>query len=342
MNKETAILSPDRQELMRMISACWSTKVIGEGVHFGVFDQLAEGAKSASDIAATAGVQTDGLHRVMRALAVLGLLQQTDERTFALTAIGQTLRRDHPDSLSGMAQHWSGRLWDGFTELGKVVETGEPSVESGPEHFAGMQNNDPVQSDIFNRAMAETTLKVGGVVAGAYDFSRFEAVMDVGGGYGALLIGILDAHPRLKGFVFDLEGLGEPGKRYRSELGKGDAIAFLPGSFFETVPAKADCLLLKYIIHDWGDEHSRTILRNCREAIDGNGVVLLVERIVPDVVEPAPGNVSVIQGDLVMLRVGGKERTESEYRTLLGEAGLELTGIFPTDTEFSVIEAKRA
>lgn len=333
---------PDRQELSRLISACWTTKVIGEGVRNGVFDALADGPKAAADLAGQAGIPEDGLHRLMRALAVLGLLSQTDPRRFALTDAGQLLRRDREDSLSGMAMHWSGRLWDGFSGLGDCIETGRASVDSGPEHFAEMQNNDPVQADIFNRAMAENTLGVGRIVGKAYDFSRFEAVMDVGGGYGALLVGILEANPGLDAYVFDLEGLGEPGERYRAERGIGGRVAFVPGSFFESVPAKADCLLLKYIIHDWGDDHARTILANCREAIDENGVVLLIERIVPEIVEQDPAHASVVQGDLVMLRVGGKERTEQEYRTLLAEAGLALTAVHPTETEFSIIEARRA
>ncbi len=333
---------PDRQQLTDLISACWKTKAIGEGVRFGIFDALANGEKTAAQLALPAEANLDSLHRLMRALTVLGLLEQTGPESFALTSAGQILRRDCEDSLSGMALHWSDRLWSGFSNFEKCVATGESVVESGPEHFEAMQNKDPVRADIFNRAMAETTIAIGKLVATAYDFSRFNRVIDVGGGYGAMLVGLLEANPNLEGIVFELEGVAGPGNRYIAEHGLGDRVKFVAGSFFESAPPAADCLLLKYIIHDWDDERSRVILSNCREALNENGVVLLVERLVPELVHAGQEHLSVIQGDMVMMRIGGKERTKSEYRELLEASGLKLKKVYPTASEFSIIEAVRA
>ncbi len=333
---------PDRQQIAQLISACWTTKTIGEGVRFGVFDALAGGEKSSAEIAATAGADPDALHRLMRALTVLGLLEQTGSHSFALTSAGQMLRRDHADSLSGMAMHWSDRLWSGFSKFDRCIATGEAVIESGPQHFDAMQNNDPVRADIFNRAMAETTIRIGRLVAQAYDFSRFESVIDVGGGYGALLVGLLETYPDLQGSVFELAGVAEPGRHYIAEHGLAERVQFVAGSFFEAAPPAADCLLLKYILHDWDDERSRLILANCREAIGENGVILLVERVVPDIVQAGDEHLSVIQGDMVMLRIGGKERTKTEYAALLEAAGLKLNAVYPTASEFSIIEVLRA
>jgi hypothetical protein len=331
-----------RAELARLISACWTTKVIGEGVRFGVFDAIAGGKTAAGEIAVDAGVHAGNLYRLMRALTVLGLLKQTGPDSFALTGAGQLLRRDHEDSLSGMAMHWSDRFWNGFSKFDEGIRTGQAIIESGPEHFARMQNEDPAAADVFNRAMAEATIRIGHRLAEAYDFSGFRKVVDVGGGYGALLVGLLKANPHLEGAVFELEGVVGLGNRYIAEHGLSDRVEFVAGSFFEGAPPPADCLLLKYILHDWDDERSRIILRNCREAMHERSAILLIERIVPDIVEAGEEHRSVIQGDMVMLRIGGKERTGTEYAELLHACGLKLKAIHPTASEFSIIEAVRA
>jgi hypothetical protein len=327
-----------RAALIEMITGCWKTQVIGQGVAFGLFDALAEGPASGDALARSANANLDGATRLLRALAVLGLVEHKPGNVFALTAQGALLCRDAPDSLNGMAGHWGERIWESFGRLGTSVQTGEASIPSGPEHFAVMQA-DPVAADIFNRAMAEGSLRIGGALAATYDFSGFQRLMDVGGGYGALLVGALDANPALAGQVYDLPALSGPANAWLSEQGVGKRVDYLGGSFFEAVPAGADCILLKYILHDWNDERCLTILRNIRAAM-AEGTLLIIERIVPETVSPVDAD--VIRGDLVMLGVGGKERTEAEYHALLGAAGLTVTRIAPIDGNFSAIEARAA
>jgi len=328
----------DRAGLIDMITGCWKTQAIGEGAALGLFDRLGNGAQSPAALAQATGANEDGVLRLLRALAVLGLVRQTGAERFELTEQGALLRRDAADSLNGMAGHWAGRLWDSFAAIGESVRTGEACVPSGPEHFAEQQAV-PAEADVFNRAMAEGSLRVGRALAQAYDFSAFRSVMDVGGGYGALLVGPLAATPGLRGRVFDMPVLASHALAYLAEQGFGGRVDYSGGSFFETVPEGDDCLLLKFILHDWNDAHCRTILTNIRAAL-GDGTLLIIERIVPEIV--SAGDVDVIRGDLVMMSVGGKERTEAQYRTLLGECGLRLSRIVDIDGNFSAIEARAA
>jgi hypothetical protein len=250
--------------------------------------------------------------------------------------MGALLRRDAPDSLNGMAGHWGERIWDSFGCLGASVRTGEASVAAGPEHFAVMQAN-AAEADIFNRSMAEGSLGVGRALARAYDFSGFRRLMDVGGGYGALLVGPLEAVPELIGAVCDLPALESSARAWQSGQPVAARLDYIGGDFFKYVPEGADCILLKYILHDWDDARCLAILRRCREAV-GSGTILIVERIVPDTVTSA--NADVIRGDLIMLGVGGKERTRADYDALLAQAGLAITGIVPIESNFSIIEAR--
>jgi hypothetical protein len=324
-------MAADRDRVIGMITGAWKTQVIGEGVKLGLFDRLGDGPQSADALAKAAGTM-----RLLRGLATLGLLEHRPGNVFALTSLGQYLRRDAPDSLYGMTGHWSGRMWNSFGGIGESVRTGAASAPSGRDHFV-QQQADVERADMFNRAMAEGSLRVGRSLAKAYDFSGCTTIMDVGGGYGALLVGPLEANPGLKGQVFDLPTLSGVALRYLGEHGVAERAEYVGGTFFESVPAGADCLMLKFILHDWNDADCQIILRNCAGAV-ANGRILIVERIVPETVSQA--DEEVVRGDLTMLTIGGKERTEAEYHALLGQAGLTITKIVPIDATYSAIEAR--
>jgi hypothetical protein len=202
--------------------------------------------------------------------------------------------------------------------------------------------DDPVRRHTFQSAMAESSRTAARDAMQAYDFSRFARVLDLGGGYGGVLGELLKAHPRQTGAVFDLPFLKDGAEAYQRDAGVGSRAQFLGGSFFEAVPAGFDLILMKFIIHDWGDEEARTILNTCRAAADADTTLVLIEQVVPDVIQAIPAHQAVIRGDLTMMGMGGKERTAEEYRALLAEGGWRLQGIAPAGAQFSVIEARPA
>jgi hypothetical protein len=171
----------------------------------------------------------------------------------------------------------------------------------------------------------------------AYDFRQINLLCDVGGGNGSLLALTLERQPQLRGMLFDLPHVAE---RARANLSTfGDRCEVRSGSFFDAVPEGADAYLLRHIIHDWDDDKSRLVLSNIRRALPSNGRVLIVENVI------APGNEPSFAKwlDLTMLVIPeGKERTEPEYRELLGSAGLELQRVIPTAADVSIIEATPA
>ncbi len=291
---------------------------------------MAEGPRHVGDLAAAAGADPQRLGRLLRALATLDLCRQLGDGMFELTRAGQVLRADAPGSLRGMAMHVGGMIWRSWGDLAYVVRTGKPSpsVASGPEGFAAFAA-DPAAAAVFNQSMVDGSRRVAAQLAAHYDFSRFCTVMDVGGGYGAVLAVLLQADSERRGIVFDLPYLAESTTDFLAREGVGGRAGFVGGSFFEQVPALADCYLLKYIIHDWDDAHALTILQKCREAAGTTGTVLLIEQIVPEHVEPTAAHRLIARGDLTMMVYGGTERTEAEYRALLAEAGLRIARIVP-------------
>ena len=111
-----------RDDVVALIMGAWPTQVIAEGVRLGLFDALAEGERTVAQLADASGANPDGALRLLRALAVLGLIDQVAPDRFALAAAGSHLTSAAPASLGGMAQHWGGMIWEGFTQLGKSLD----------------------------------------------------------------------------------------------------------------------------------------------------------------------------------------------------------------------------
>src|SRR5215210_501443 len=224
------------------------------------------------------------------------------------------------------------------SDMLRCVRTGEPAAETvfGMPFFEYLAT-DAQASDVFNRAMA------GGAAARAsvaleYDWSDASVVADIGGGTGSLLGSVLGAQPHLRGVVFDLPHVAAEARPVIEAAGLSDRCETAGGDFFTEPLPSADVYVLAQILHDWDDERAMAILRNCRRSIAEGGRVLVVEQVLPEGDEPSYGKLI----DLIMLTLlGGKERTEAEWRTLLREGGFELIGV-TTGAAASLLEAAPA
>jgi SAM-dependent methyltransferase len=247
-----------------------------------------------------------------------------------------------PGSLRSWAIWTGGHLWDAWGRLLESVSTGESVRRSitGFEAFDRLEI-DAETARVFNEAMAELTRVVADDVAKVCDLSDAKQVVDVGGGYGDLLLAILRANPEVSGIVFDLPHATDGAKRAFEAVGLSSRCEFRAGSFFEDLPPGADAYLLKSVIHDWDDDSAALILRNCRRAMNGMGRLFLIERILPERMSDSPAHRSAARMDLTMLLVhSGRERTEEEFRRLLAATGFDLVRILPASGALSVIEAR--
>jgi hypothetical protein len=327
-----------RAKVMGLITACWSTQVIGVAVKLKLFDALAGGPRSSQELASVADLHAGALQRLMRALAALDLIRQTNKDCFELAEAGRLLCADAPGSVRGAALHWGDRLWGALSQLDQSVKTGKAwtiSGQSGFEHMA----RDPQQMAMFHQSMADLTRPVARAVLDAYDFSGVSRIMDLGGSTGALLAAVVKANPHLTGRVFDLPGLEQMANTWLDAEGVADRASFVGGSFFEQVPSGAELIMMKMIIHDWLDEEAAAILSNTCKALPPGGVVLVMDRVASEVVRANAEDYAAARADITMLTAaGGKERTKAEFEELFARAGLSLQRIIPTASEFSILE----
>ena len=295
-------------------------------------------------MASTSGSHAPSLYRLLRALTTLEICLERDDGAFELTPMGALLRSNVPGSLRSWTLFWGGPDWPVWGHLLHSVKTGETARKhlSGTKDFQHLAL-DPDLAALFNQAMVELTRLVAQDVARVYDFSSMPRIMDVGGGYGELLTAILQANAGARGVLFDMAHAREAGQRHLEALGLADRCEIVTGSFFESIPGTADAILLKSIIHDWGDGKSRTILENSRHALAEGGKLLIIERLMPERLETSPNHQAVVRSDLNMLvGPGGRERTEAEFRALLHSAGLRINRVIPTASGFVIIEAVAA
>jgi SAM-dependent methyltransferase len=335
---ETMTHAQIAQQLLKQMTGGWITQAIHVASELGIADLLAEGARTAAELAHRTGTHDDALYRVLRALASVGIFAEDSDGRFSLTPPAEYLRTDRPDSLRAFGIMLGAEFHQSWGELLYSAQTGEPGYQKryGLPFFQYMTEH-PDRHAIYDNAMMVHGIAETEPMLNAYDFSVFGTVVDVGGGNGRMLAAILGRHPAVEGILFDLPAVVERSRTIISGLGLSKRCQIVGGDFFTSVPA-ADAYVLRHIIHDWDDKDAAAILRNCRDAMNPGGRILLVETVIPPLNEPCFGKWL----DLMMLIVGGRERTEEQYRRLFRQAGLTLSRIVPTAHEVSVIEGVQA
>ena len=326
------------EALLQIISGFWISRAVCIVAKLGLADLMKSGPKSAEQLAAATNTHAPSLFRILRALASVGFLNYNGTE-FSLTPVSELVATDTKGSLR----------WFTISELGQEhfpawgnlmhsVKTGEIAFDNffGMDIWTYFQKN-PEDAALFNDSMTGVTAALNEAISSVYDYSVFKKIVDVGGGHGGLITSILKANPHLKGLLFDSPQVISGAREKIAASGLGDRCEVVEGDFFKSVPAGGDAYILKWIIHDWNDELSMKILKNCRNQLGLNGKLLLIDCVVPETNEP---HFSKFIDLNMLVMTGGKERTEKEFRDLLESSGLRLLRVIPTGMPHSIVEAE--
>jgi precorrin-6B methylase 2 len=319
-----------------LLNGYQDTALLYVAAKLGLADYLANAPKTSEELAAMTGAHAPSLYRILRGLVVVGMCSEDDGR-FALTSLGQMLRTDVQGSLRNQALVCGDQYMVAWSALVHSAMTGETAFAHifGVDAWEHRQRHTAL-SERFNADLNTETARSAAAIVEAYDFSAFQVVCDVGGGYGALLCAILAACPAMRGMLLEQAHVAIGARSYVESQGLGERCHVVEGDFFEGVPEGADTYVMKSIVHDWSEPRATTILGNCGKALRAGGRVILIERVMPALANDAPDTVRV---DLHMLAVtGGRERSEAEYQQLLEAAGFSLRRIVATRSPFCVIE----
>lgn len=298
----------------------------------GIADLITDVPISASELAQSTGSNPDALARVLSLLCAHGVFVRIDGQ-FGHTDASRVLRTDHPMSMRPFARLFGIPVfWQSAIRLDESVATGQPMgeevTEGGLWRYFELH---PEANETFNRTMAAKARLVIHLVLAAYDFTRFPRIADVGGGHGHLLSAILESAPLSHGILFD-----QPHVIEQATGVDGPRFELIVGNFFEDELPRADIYVLMEVIHDWDDEHAEKILHAIRRAAPAGAKLLLIEAMMPE--QPFPCWTTTL--DIVMLNlVGGKQRSMSEYTSLLNRCGFDQVREIPIGAGQSIVEA---
>ena len=305
----------------------------------GIADLLVSGPQSTADLAKKLKVDEGSLYRILRLLASQGIFTETAARMFANTDLSNFLRSDVPGSLRSMGRfRGTDFVYQSFGEILHSIRTGEPGRAKvlGMDGWEYLERN-PGTARIFDDAMTDISAIAAPTIAGAYDFSKWETLMDVGGGNGVLLAAILRAHRSLRGVLADQQHVLKRARERGFLSGTLEKRSTMqPCDLFRDIPKGCRAYLMKSVIHDWNDEDAHKIFTQCRRAVPKNGALLLVEFNLPE--DNSPSRSKFVDVTMMVL-TGGRERTVPEFSSLLASAGFRLNEVVKTPSEFNVMEA---
>jgi hypothetical protein len=325
--------------MLQLITGRWISQALQAIATLGVADHLAAGPLAALALAQATGAHADALERLLRALASVGVFTIDGEGRYGLTPLGATLQSDAPMSLRAYARVTGlPSIWSAWGDIVHTARTGESAFEHvhGKNVFEYLAQH-PDEATLFDEAMTSISSGVTPAVLASFDFSPFQTIVDVGGGRGHLLAGILAAQPRASGILFDLPHLANRARDYLAQTGVAGRCTVESGDFFEAVPRGGDLYLAKHVLHDWDDRRCICILENCRRAMREGSRLLVIEVVIPAGPEPHFGKLMDLE--MLLLGAGGRERTAAQLEALLARAGLEMQRVVATRTVISIVEA---
>jgi hypothetical protein len=295
-------------ELWDFLRGALMTKALAAVVDAGVPEALANGPQP---VAALNG-DPDTMQRLLRALASDGVFREADPGVFEHT---ETSRRLLGPGWSEFAHLFGGVFFDATTELDASTAASPFQGRFGADFWDWLAAH-PDERAAFDAAMAGERDRAAERLA-ALDWREGDIVVDVGGGNGTTLLELIERRPELRGIVLDLP------ETVRDEAALGDRIEFVPGNFFDSVP-EGDAYVLSGILHDWPDEDAARILRTIRAAAPPHARLLVNE----SVIEPGNDADAAKWLDLLMLVLaGGRERDETQWRSLLEDAGFRVESL---------------
>ena len=322
MAEDIAVRDPD-EVLFELLFGFLGTQLLYVVAELGIADLIGEAPEAVDVLAARSNTTPDVLYRFLRALASLGVFAEVEERVFAQTPTSLLLRRGSGSGWHEFAVVY-GSVYRAFAEALPAVRGGEVMFEraTGAGWWEWLANR-PDAAAAFNQAMQSGAYDR---LASLADFAWHEVgtVVDVGGGNGTLVTGLLEQHQHLHGVVFDLPEVAAAASEQLAKTAVGDRCTVEAGSFFERVPEDGDVYLLAKVLHDWDDAAALVILQRVRGSVSPDSRLLVLESVVTADAE-SRGTKLI---DLVMLAlVNGRERTATEWRQLLTSGGWSVTSL---------------
>ncbi len=325
-----------RYKFNDIFATAWLSHALSALVNNGVPDLISDEPKSCAEIAKQSGLHAPSLFRALRAAAANGIFTEHPGELFAHNDASLLLTSEHPYSWKGMASMWNHpSCLKGWSVFGECLKDGRSGIQHafGKTLYEHLEET-PGGTMAFSNAMISNSAHPSVSIANQFTFADYQLVMDLGGGIGTLLCTVLQAHPNLRGSIYEIDELKQPAEQYIESRGLSSRAHVEVGNFLNSVPSGADLFMVKNSLWNWSDEQCSKIMKNVREAARENQAKFLIIEYVIDR-DNAPWTTLY---DLQILNMpGGKARTIFEYEKLLAENGFAIERIDIVEDETLIL-----
>ncbi|MHA1285445.1 MAG: methyltransferase [Promethearchaeota archaeon] len=327
-----------KHQLMDMLVGYWKIQILRSIVELNILELIQKGKNTFLELLNASQIPKESLKMVIDYLKIYDFIEFKSGK-YTLKYMGKLLTEDHPESLKYPALMWGAEHYRTMAELTSALKEYKPQFQKlfGCPIFTYFNDN-PEKGMIFNKAMNSYSFDYDNIIK-EYDFSESKVLMDVGGGTGKLLAKILIHNKNIeKGILFDLHSVIKNAKKTFNDLNLKSRMEYISGDFFEKIPVKADTIIMSRVLHDWNDKNAKLILKNVNSALENEGNLLILEMVVPDNPEFDFG---ISLNFNLLVNVGGKERTLSEFEDMLRQTSFKLIDIKRSIGSISLIIAKK-
>lgn len=331
----------DPKGILDLIEAFRRSKTMFTAVRLGLFDKLQDEPMSSDELARELNVDPSALRRLLNGCVGLKLLRREDERYHNNPSTSRYLVNTSPETLAGYIRYSDESLFLLWSHL-------DDAVREGTNRWTQTFGSRDALFDHYFRDVAATTSFIQGMhgfgqissrfIVRAFDLSRFQHLVDLGGATGHLAVAACEAYPELRATVLDLPRIEPFARPYIEASPAAERVHFVGGDFFEQDLPKGDLYALGRILHDWSEPKIAALLQKIHRSLPPGGGLLVAETLLND---DESGPVSSLMQDLNMLVcTDGRERTPAEYRALLEAASFRdvqfhRTGL-PLDAIFAI------
>ncbi|RAR46476.1 methyltransferase [Flavobacterium lacus] len=299
-----------KDRLKTFFTQHWTYLAVSTACKLNLFDCLHE-QKTATQVATELSLTEEKVVLLLNALHSAEFLDKKEDH-FKVNAMSELLTENHPESLKYACLNWSAEHLTAWQNLDFSIKTGKSAFEeSYGLPFFDYLNEHPEKLNAYHKAMYQYAKEDYQNLPDILDFSKYKSVMDVGGGYGAIVELIKAKDPAIECVLFDLD-------KVISTVSIPN-IKKVSGSFFDKIPNQSEVIILSRVLHDWNNANAAVILQNCLEALPKDGALFVIEN--------CSDKISI---DLSLLSLNmtamceSHERTSSAYISLCENAGFQL------------------
>lgn len=315
----TAAVTPDA--IMQLGFAFWGSKTLLSAVELGLFTLLGDGPLDADALTKRLKLHPRSVRDFLDALVSLGQLERNDGLYANTPAAALFLDRRKPTYVGGILEMANARLYPFWGALTAALRSGEPQNEAkqGRDLFDEIYRDPAILSE-FLKAMTGLSLGAAHAMAEKFPWADYRTFVDIGTAQGGLAVELARAHPHLEGIGFDLPPVRPHFEAYAAEHGLAARLSFHAGDFFAQPMPPADVLIMGHILHDWGLEKKRALIRKAWEALPVGGALIVYDSIIDD---DRRRNAFGLLMSLNMLieMPAGSDYTGAECRAWMAEVG---------------------